>query len=120
MTNERLYKILSEVTRLNPRGEKALRISADGPFERVNVHFCTVDVYLTLAQLYKDELEAFLMEHRKKFFAGPNHITFGAFIGDHSLAFQLLAVGKVLGFWDLITPPKFSTEHYLFMTDSQL
>lgn len=120
MNKERLYKILSEVTRINPRGERAVQAPGDSPFERVDVHFCTVDVYLALAQLYKDELEVFLKEHRKKFFSGPNHVTFGAFIGDHALAFQLLAVGRVLGFWSLIIPPKHSTDHYLFMSDSQL
>src|SRR6202012_2479706 len=37
---------------------------------------------------------------------GPSYIEVGAEIGDQGAAFQLFAMGKVLGLWDVITPEK--------------
>ena len=36
--------------------------------------------------------------------AGPSYITVGAVVGDQGIAFQLFALGKVLGLWSVITP----------------
>lgn len=116
MNKERLRHIVKEVVRVNPRGVEVLPKS--GVFERVNVYFCTVDIYLALLPSHKDELEAFFRVRRKKFFSGPDHITFGRIIGDHELSCPLLAVGKTLGFWGLIVPK--NPGDLLCMTDFQL
>lgn len=38
--------------------------------------------------------------------AGPSYIEVGAEIGGQGAAFQLFALGKVLGLWDVITPAR--------------
>lgn len=35
---------------------------------------------------------------------GPSYMEVGAHLGDQTLAFQLFALGQVLGLWELITP----------------
>jgi hypothetical protein len=41
------------------------------------------------------------------FAGGPSYITAGAIIGDQGAAFQLYALGQVLGLWKVITPATF-------------
>jgi hypothetical protein len=41
---------------------------------------------------------------------GPSYIQVGGVIGSQQLAFLLFAVGKVLGFWDIITPKTMGIE----------
>ena len=55
-----------------------------------------------------DELIAILKTYPQpeRLAGGPSYIEVGGEIGDQGAAFQLFALGKVLGLWDIITPEK--------------
>lgn len=74
--------------------------------ERVDMQFLTIGVHRETAQKHKAELIALLNEYPQpdRLAAGPSYIEVGAEIGDQGAAFQLFALGKVLGLWEVITP----------------
>ncbi|MEK7452769.1 MAG: hypothetical protein AAB614_00890 [Patescibacteria group bacterium] len=77
--------------------------------EKVDLHFIVVGVDKAKAEHYKDELIAILKTYPQpeRLAGGPSYIEVGSEIGDQGVAFQLFALGKVLGLWDIITPEKF-------------
>ncbi len=83
--------------------------------EKVDCHFITVGVDKAKAEAHKAELVAILKEWPSeawgspvpKLEEGPSYIHVGGVIGDQGAAFQLFALGKVLGLWDIVTPAKF-------------
>jgi hypothetical protein len=117
MDKERLRRIIQEITHVNQKGKDTPRLPE--VFERVDMYICTVDVRLHLAQRHKDELEIFIRGRRKKFFSGLEPDSFGRAIGDETLAIRFMAIGKVLGFWDLVIP-KDNQNNLLCMTNLQL
>ena len=77
--------------------------------EKVDLHFIVVGVDKAGAEQIKDELIAILKTYPQpeRLAGGPSYIEVGGEIGDQGAAFQLFALGKVLGLWDIITPEKF-------------
>ena len=82
--------------------------------EKVDLHFIVVGVDKAKAEAHKDELVGILKDWPSeawgnpipKLEEGPSYIHVGGAIGDQGAAFQLFALGKVLGLWDIITPAK--------------
>lgn len=74
--------------------------------EKVDVEFVTIGVDKAAAEARKDELVSLLNDYPNpdELAGGPSYISVGATIGDQGAAFQLFALGKVLGLWDVITP----------------
>ncbi len=81
--------------------------AADG-VERVDCHFIVVGVDKAKAEQFKPALIEILKAYPEpeRLVGGPSYIEVGAVIGDQGAAFQLFALGKVLGLWDIITPER--------------
>lgn len=87
---------------------------AKNGIEKVDCHFITIGVDKAKAETHKAELVGILKDWPSeawgspipKLEEGPSYIHVGGVIGDQGAAFQLFALGKVLGFWEIITPGK--------------
>jgi hypothetical protein len=77
--------------------------------EKVDLEFLVIGVHKARAKQHRAELIGLLNTYPdpEQLAGGPSYITVGAEIGDQGAAFQLFALGKVLGLWDVITPAKF-------------
>jgi hypothetical protein len=77
--------------------------------EKVDVEFMVIGVDKTLAEKNRAELISILKTYPNpsRLAQGPSYIEVGAEIGDQGMAFQLFALGKVLGLWKVITPADF-------------
>jgi hypothetical protein len=77
--------------------------------ERVDMHFVTVAVSKARAEARRAEFIALLNDYPNpaELAGGPSYIAVGGVIGDQGAAFEMFALGKVLGLWDVITPEKF-------------
>lgn len=127
MNFDRLYEILRATTVQLRKGEEVERRQS-GPIEvvevyampheteapnleKVDVEFMIVGVDRDKAEAHKAELISILNQWPKDAAApladGPSYIALGADIGDQGAAFQLMALGKVLKLWTLITPRSF-------------
>lgn len=81
-------------------------------FEKVDCHFIIVGVNVAEATKHRDELVSILQlwptEHKgeplRNLEQGPGYKEVGAVLNDERAAFSLFALGKVLGFWRIITP----------------
>lgn len=80
--------------------------------EKVDLHFVVIGVNKEEAEKHRDELAAILADYpdKQELASGPSYIAVGARIGDQGAAFQLFAVGQVLGFWKVITPKMLGME----------
>lgn len=74
--------------------------------EKVDMEFVTIGVDKAKAEQHRTELISILNQYPNpvRLAGGPSYIEVGAEIGDQAAAFQLFALGKVLGLWDVITP----------------
>lgn len=100
MDNNRLFSILSEV---------CVRVSEDtdtSGMEVVSLGNLSLGVYPELAGHIRAELVQILEEYPQpdRLAVGPSYIELGAYVGGQNNALLLLAVGKVVGFWNIITP----------------
>jgi hypothetical protein len=77
--------------------------------EVVDMHFVAVAVNKAKAERHRAELIALLDAYPEpeQLAGGPSYIHVGGVIGDQGLAFELFALGKVLGLWSVITPATF-------------
>ncbi|MFL6728093.1 MAG: hypothetical protein ACJ8FS_16500 [Sphingomicrobium sp.] len=77
--------------------------------EKVDLHFVTIAVNKEEAEHQRDALVAVLdtWPDPERLAAGPSYIEVGGVIGDQGAAFELFALGKVLGLWSIITPETF-------------
>ncbi|MGD9879139.1 MAG: hypothetical protein AB7U95_03285 [Reyranella sp.] len=77
-----------------------------GMLEPVDLEFLVIGVDKVAAERNKAELIEILKTYPQldRLAGGPSYIEVGAEIGDQGAAFQLFALGKVLGLWDVITP----------------
>ena len=75
---------------------------------KVDCHFIVVGVDKAKAEKHRDELVAILKTYPMpdRLADGPSYIEVGGEIGDQGAAFQLFALGEVLGLWQVITPEK--------------
>lgn len=127
MNLDHLYTILRDTTVQLRKGEvitesaihpgvgiKVMTIDAmphqaeitDPGIEKVDCELVVIGVDKAKAQERKAELVDLLKSYPRldRIAAGPSYIEVGAVIGDQGAAFQLFALGKVLGLWELITP----------------
>lgn len=74
--------------------------------ELVDVEFICVGVNRVEAEKQRADLVEILSEY-PRLKDGPSYIEVGAQIGDQGAAFNLFALGKVLGLWNVITPAFF-------------
>ncbi|HEY3679012.1 MAG TPA: hypothetical protein VGL45_09850 [Bradyrhizobium sp.] len=121
MNTKRLYEILAATTAQFRQGAEveehieggglkvreiyAMPHESEAPadIEKVDMVFLTIGVDKPAAEKYRQELLALLADY-PRLKEGPSYIEVGAEIGDQGAAFQLFALGKVLGLWDVITP----------------
>lgn len=126
MNLNRLHEILRDCTKQLRKGEvmknegafgmSVLTIDAmphaDAPgndgLEKVDLHFLIIGVDKAIAESHRAELVGLLNAYPQvdRLEQGPSYIEVGGEIGDQGAAFQLFALGNVLGFWDVITPGK--------------
>lgn len=124
MDTEKLYKILKETTMQLRKGDamkedktewgKVVHLYfmqhvsevTDKDVEFVDMHYITIGVNKPQAVKYRDELLSTLKTYPdfERFKQGLSYIEVGGVIGDQGAAFQLFALGKVLGLWEVITP----------------
>lgn len=125
MDLDRLYQILrdttvqlrkgAEVEEREVSGVKVIEVY-DMPHEskvpdgivKVDCHFIVVGVDKAKAQSHREELLKILKSY-PRLTDGPSYIEVGGEIGDQGAAFQLFALGEVLGFWNVMTPAKLRT-----------
>ena len=119
MNVERLHEILAETTAQFRKGAEVEerggvthiymmpheRDAAPG-VEMVDMEFVQIGVNVSKAQAIKGELAGILRSYPDpaRLAGGPSYIEVGAVLGDQGAAFCLFALGKALGFWDVITP----------------
>lgn len=84
----------------------------DDDLELVDVHFVNIGVDKRVAEELREDLKAELARYPEpdRLRGGPSYIEVGAVIGSQDNALRLYALGKVLGFWDIITPESFGME----------
>lgn len=80
--------------------------------EKVDLEFLVIGVNRAKAEGHRAELVEILKTYPQpeRLAGGPSYIEVGAEIGDQGAAFQLFALGKVLGLWDVITPKSMGFE----------
>ncbi len=128
MNLDRLYAILNETTcqlrkgaEVEERTEGAAKVKeifamphADtvSDIEKVDMEFLVIGVDKAKAEARKDELISILKTYPQpeRLAGGPSYIEVGGEIGDQGAAFQLFALGKVLGLWGVITPKSLGFE----------
>lgn len=108
---QRLCQILQETTIVHQRGEEN---KGDSEEALVDCHFFTARVKVVKARAYREELVAILKEYWPskvsgnlipKLEVGPtSYIQAGAVLGNQEAALLLFALGRVLGFWKVLTP----------------
>ena len=123
MDLNRLHEILRECTIQLRKGEPVteadhgpVRVTtidfnppesaARSDLEKVDLCLLMVGVDKTKAEERKAELIDLLRTYPNptELSGSPSYIHVGGTIGDQGAAFQLFALGKVLGLWDIITP----------------
>lgn len=121
MDIDRLHVILGETTALLRKGEEVterqegnLKVTEvyamphedeASKLQKVDCIFVTVGVSKQKAEQHQDELISILREYPEpdRLAGGPSYIEVGGVIGDQGTAFQLFALGEVLGLWKVIT-----------------
>ena len=125
MDLDKLYRILRETTVPLRKSEEVVEhqsgnvkvteifdmpheSQAKNSVEKVDCHFIVVGVDKVKAEGYREELTAILETYpQPERLAGElSYIEMGGVFGDQGqeVAFQLFAVGQVLGFWQVLTP----------------
>jgi hypothetical protein len=77
--------------------------------EMIDLEFLVIGVDRAAAERLRAELISILNTYPRpdRLASGPSYIEVGGEIGDQGAAFQLFALGKVLGLWGVITPATF-------------
>jgi hypothetical protein len=119
MNMNRLYEILKATTIQLRKGEAVVTKQPGvteifamphvdeipAGFVPVDMEFLTIGVNLSEAERHRGDLIEILKTYPDQRLAlGPSYIEVGGEIGDQGAAFQLFALGSVLGLWNLITP----------------
>lgn len=122
---ERLTKIITESTIQYRKGEPVTTKTvgnitvhdvymmphtseAEKGLELVDMWFINVGVKRIEAEKHREELVAILNEWPDDPLSGGlSYISFGGTLGSQDLALMLMALGKFLGFWKVVTPAMF-------------
>ena len=106
MEYTRLYEILEETTTLVARRGNGFQPTAPDGFEIIDCILVAVGVRKDPAEAHKAELIELLKAYPQpeRLAAGPSYIEVGGVLGDQGAAFQLFALGQVLGLWKIISP----------------
>ncbi len=123
MDLNRLYKILGETTVQLRKGEIVSKDrsgvinvvtidamphadEARADLEKVDCEFLVIGVDRKKAEEHRSDLIEIMNDYPepKRLAGGPSYIEVGGVIGDQGATFQLFALGKVLGLWNVITP----------------
>ena len=127
---KRLYQIIQETTVALRKGEKVEEYSVgdmqtteffimpkeseinDNEIIKVDCHFIVVGVYKSKVEKYREELIFILKRYpaQNRLAVGPSYIEVAGIIGDQITTLQFFALGKVLGFWSILTPKTFGFE----------
>lgn len=132
MDIERLFAILSETTTQLRKGETVetrqvgnlavidaylMPHESEAPpdLDKVDLEFVVIGVDKAKAESLRGEIVGLLDAYPQpeRLAAGPSYIEVGGVIGSQGGAFQLFALGEVLGLWKVITPRTFG------ITDSE-
>jgi hypothetical protein len=83
-------------------------VEAAPDLAKIDCHFLWVGVDKAKAERWRADLVALLADYPEpeRLAVGPSYIEVGAVIGDQGAAFQLFAIGEVLGLWTVITPER--------------
>ena len=127
MNLKKLYEILNETTVQLRKGEiikesepighvRVIHIDAmphekeidNDVVEKIDMEFLIIGVNKSAAEKNRAELISLLDDYPEpdRLAAGPSYIEVGAVVGDQGAAFQLFALGKVLGLWGVVTPSR--------------
>lgn len=84
----------------------AMPHESEFPGEKVDLCLVVIGVDKAKAEQHKAELISILKAYPdpEQLAGGPSYISVGAELGDQGAAFQLFALGKILGLWSIITP----------------
>jgi hypothetical protein len=82
--------------------------TAEG-LEHYDLHFIIVGIDHEKAVAMRDEFLDWCRNYPEpeRLAGGPSYIELGAVLGSQDLALRVMALGKALGEWDLITPATF-------------
>lgn len=74
--------------------------------EKIDMELLTIGVNKEAAEQSRAEFIALLNDYPQpdRLASGPSYIEVGAEIGDQGAAFQMFALGQVLGLWKVVTP----------------
>jgi hypothetical protein len=124
MDLDKLYEILKETTVSLRKGETKTEktegnvkvvnlyfmphVSDVTDVEKVDLHFIVVGVKKAEAEKRKGEFIELIKTYPdfNRFRQGLSYIELGGEIGSQEEALKLMALGNVLGLWDIITPEK--------------
>jgi len=122
MDLNRLHEILDETTMQLRTGEPVVEstrgsiqvtdmylmphVDDVADVEKIDMVLVVVGVDKTKAAARKEELIGLLKTYPapERLAGGPSYIEVGGVIGDQGAAFQLFALGEVLGLWRVVTP----------------
>ena len=126
MNKDRLYQILNEATAQYRKSDLVRHEQRNGMhvvhidamphvdeanpiIEKIDLELLVIGVDKIVAEKYRAELIALLNDYPQpeRLRGGPSYIEVGSELGDQGMAFQLFAMGKVLGLWNIITPALF-------------
>lgn len=124
MDIEKLVKILKETTVSLRKGdartdEKKGNVTVTNLYfmphtngvndvEKVDMHFIVIGVNKAEAEKRRDEFVALVKTYPDldRFYQGLSYIELGGVIESQEAALQFMALGQVLGLWDIVTPEK--------------
>ena len=132
MKTEKLYRILQDTTRVYRKGKVVERKelgnievielfgydhTSEAPtednYEKVDMIFVDVVVDKTRAEQYRADLEEILKQYPQpeRLAGGPSYIELAPNLGmGQEGALRLMALGKTLGLWDVITAKTFGMD----------
>ena len=129
MDLKRLHEILAETTVQLRKGEEVSSSEENGikvvhvmamvheseaprEIEMVDLEFLMIGVDKEKAEARREEFISILesFPDPDTLAKGPSYIEVGGIIGDQGAAFQMFALGEVLGLWSVITPKTFGFE----------
>ena len=99
MNKERLLAIICEATGVVDK--------EDPKYEIVDCHYHLIGVMRDRAEKHKAELVELLKQYPQpdRLKLGPSYIEIAGTLEEHNeTALRLMALGKVLGLWDVLTP----------------